>query len=111
MQRSGWSLGLCISIPALSDAAEIWGGRNDLPFKRKEHKLGLEEQTAVELMMFHEAQAVGRQALETSGSKGCPKLVDSLVPTATVPLARQGEKNNSLSGLGLPDPDEIHSFQ
>jgi len=61
--------------------------------------------------MFHEAQAVGRQALETSGSKGCPKLVDSLVPTATVPLARQGKKNNSLSGLGLPDPDEIHSFQ
>lgn len=107
----GWSLGLCISIPALSDAGEIWGGRNDLPFKRKEHKLGLEEQTAVELMMFHEAQAVGRQALETSGSKGCPKLVDSLVPTATVPLARQGKKNNSLSGLGLPDPDEIHSFQ
>ena len=39
--------------------------------------------------MFHEAQAVGRQALETSGSKGCPKLVDSLVPTATVPLARK----------------------
>ena len=88
----GWSLGLCISIPAPSDAGEIRGGRNDLPFKRKEYKLGLEEQTAVELMMFHEAQAVGRQALETSGSKGCPKLVESLVPTATVPLARQGKR-------------------
>ena len=55
----GWSLGLCISIPAPSDAGEIWGGRNDLPFKRQEHKLELEEQTAVELMMFHEAQAGG----------------------------------------------------
>lgn len=51
--------GLCISIPAPSDAGEIWGGRNDLPFKRQEHKLELEEQTSVELMMFHEAQTGG----------------------------------------------------
>ena len=58
-QRSRQRLGLCISIPAPSDAGEIWGGRNDLPFKRQEHKLELEEQTAVELMMFHEAQAGG----------------------------------------------------
>lgn len=53
----------------------------------------------------------GRQALETSGNKGCPKPVDSLVPTVTVPLARQGKKNKSLSGLGLPDPDEMYFFQ
>lgn len=72
--------------------------------KRKEHKQGLEEQTAVALMTSHAAQAAGRQALERSSSKQCPKPVNSIALTATVLLTRRGKNNNSLLGLGLPDP-------